>query len=131
MDNVVYQCNGSENSLPECTSAQSSNCYSTTGIHCYNYSFPAKPECSSDDARLVGGSGPHEGRLEVCYNGKWSSVCSISTDEAGMVCEQLGYTRSASMEYDEYINFIIALHKSNLLLFSCTKSRNIWNKCFT
>ena len=98
-DDVVYHCNGSENSLSECVSAQhSSNCSSVAGIYCY--SLPAKPECSSGDVRLVSGSGPHEGRLEVCYNENWSSVCSISADEAGMICERLGYTRSASKEYD-------------------------------
>ena len=98
-DNVVYHCNGSENSLSECISAQhSSNCSFMAGIYCY--SLPAKPECSSGDVRLVGGSGPHEGKLEVCYNENWSSACSISADEAGMVCERLGYTRSASKEYD-------------------------------
>ena len=108
MDNVEYHCSGSENSLSECTQrAQNSRyyrCSSSAGIYCY--SFPAKPECSDDDVRLVGGSGPHEGRLEVCYNGKWSSVCSISTNQAGIVCERLGYT-SASKEYDiEVLTFL-------------------------
>lgn len=43
--------------------------------------------------RLVGGSGPHEGRVEVSINGRWSTVCnSWDSTLSEVVCQQLGYS---------------------------------------
>ena len=50
--------------------------------------------CTNGDIRLVGGtSGPHEGRVEVCINKAWGTVCSTgwSNTDANVVCKQLGY----------------------------------------
>ena len=43
--------------------------------------------------RLVGGSRPSEGRLEVLYNGTWGTVCNdfFSHPDGSVVCRQLGY----------------------------------------
>ena len=43
--------------------------------------------------RLVNGSGPHEGRLEVCLYGVWGSVGDNGFDDynAGVLCHVMGY----------------------------------------
>ena len=49
--------------------------------------------CTDGEVRLVDGSGPHEGRVEVCINEAWGTVCSNgwSNTDANVVCKQLGH----------------------------------------
>ena len=50
--------------------------------------------------RLAGGSGYHEGRLEVYFNGEWGTVCNQKKWDHGelpkTVCKQLGLTNGPS-----------------------------------
>ena len=43
--------------------------------------------------RLIDGMTQYEGRVEVCINGVWGSVCDKDWDNKGAytVCHQLGY----------------------------------------
>ena len=56
---------------------------------------PSVPECETGEVRLVGGVTNSSGRLEVCGNGVWGTVCNVLNDwgpeNAGVVCHQLGF----------------------------------------
>ena len=62
------------------------------------HSCPTGVICHDGDVRLVNGSGPHEGRVEVCFNEIWGTICDYicpwrwNTTQANVVCQQLGYS---------------------------------------
>ena len=57
--------------------------------------------CTDGNIRLANGSAPTEGRVEVCFNRAWGTVCGGSNSfyrinywavaDARVVCRQLGY----------------------------------------
>lgn len=49
--------------------------------------------CTNGEIRLVGSSSPWEGNLEVCFSGRWGSVCHDRWDrvDAETTCRLLGF----------------------------------------
>lgn len=84
-------CSGDEPSLMDCPhSILGSSCNASiiaAGVLC--------PEpCFGGDIRLNGGENDLEGRIELCIDGFWGSVCSHSWSsyDAAVACRQLGFS---------------------------------------
>ena len=62
-------------------------------------------ECKNGDVRLIGGKTQYEGRVEICVNKVWGTICSQSYhvdiwkwwsyywtyNDSNVVCRQLGH----------------------------------------
>ena len=51
-------------------------------------------ECTDGSIRLRGGTSVREGRVEICIEGRWGTICDNSWDsrDASVVCRQLNYS---------------------------------------
>ena len=66
--------------------------------------------CKDGDVRLRNGSTLNQGRVEICINNAWGTVCDNSWNEldGNVVCKQLGYQhvgkliRDNILELDHY-----------------------------
>ncbi len=61
----------------------------------------AEPCTKLGEIRLAGSTNEGEGRVEVCLDGYWGTVCDNNWDltDAGVVCEQLGFERGKQPMY--------------------------------
>ena len=52
--------------------------------------------CTEGNLQLAGGQSSNEGRVEICINGVWGTVCDGGWDssDATVVCRQLGFPGS-------------------------------------
>ena len=100
MDTRYWQCGDSdaEYGLTSCPSFHYNYWYyGTAGLFCYslvgdseNSGAEVIPTCTHGNVRLMGGTTLNEGRVEICYNGSWSSICyGINLITATVICKQL------------------------------------------
>lgn len=112
LDNV--QCLGNESSLVNCIHVRDPTfcfhfedasvlcpceCLSGGDTVCLLFSSSSVPStaenasqvCQNGALRLVGGSVPYEGNVEVCFNGQWGTICHDRWDifDAQTVCKIL------------------------------------------
>ena len=105
------ECMGNETSLSQCPHNDSGphSCvhFQNIGVQCLTgMTIPNKyfglllsysnlgPRCSDGDVRLVEGTSPVVGTVQLCHNQDWGTVCANGWDDrdANVVCRQLGYT---------------------------------------
>lgn len=94
MDDV--SCTGSETRLALCSHVTNHNCN-----HFEDASVRCGTRCTDGDVTVIGGSGLHRGRVEVCVSGVWGTVCDDrwGSNDAFVVCRQLGYTTIGELNF--------------------------------
>ena len=57
--------------------------------------------CTNGQLRLVGGNFGNEGRVEICLNNEWGTICDDNWDDndANVVCGVLGFANTGEMPY--------------------------------
>ena len=66
--------------------------------------LPFSSGCTHGKICLVSGKTKNTGRLQICYNGRWGSVCDdlFGDVDASVACRQLGYETGGCM-YNKYV----------------------------
>ena len=72
--------------------------------------------CSHGDIKLAGSNAIMEGRVEVCLNGLWGTVCDDlwTQVDANVACRQLGYSNLGLWSFFASATIIIYCH-TNIL----------------
>jgi hypothetical protein len=122
-----FSCAGNENDLLNCSSDLDIDyCYHSrdVGVLCYY------AQCNGTDVRLVDGRTPNDGRVEICFEGVWGSVCDDSWDErdAEVVCRQLGYDGRpiALMSHPFLSDYSLQYHLDDV---DCSGSEDMLSDC--
>ena len=65
--------------------------------------------CTNGDVRLVDGFNSASGRVELCANNHWGTICGDSWDknDAEVVCRMLNYSSSGKTLYSIYYIIVV------------------------
>ena len=74
--------------------------------------------------RLIGGSYPWEGRVEIYFSGIWGTITDSdwTSDDAHVVCRKMGYFKPGEM-----VCILVALHNKDLYQNNCRNSSSHHN----
>ena len=68
--------------------------------------FSPLAPCTNGDIRLRGGTNRFEGRVEICINNQWGTVCDDAwgTADANVACRQLGFASTGIYYMKLYVH---------------------------
>ena len=78
--------------------------------------------CQNGAVRLVGSSDPLRGRVEVCVNQTWGTICEDfwDTKDTSVVCRQLGFAAEGIQQHFQFFSLTCL----NTLPHECTLKLN-------
>ena len=90
--------------------------------------------CTTGDVQLVDGPSPNKGRVEVCINQAWASVCNrnFHSEEANVVCGQLGYSTIGKKHFLNCF-YHLEIFQSACCMIRCTSKRSklLWPRIWS
>ena len=104
-------CSGNESTLFDCPYNPIHNCnhFEDAGVRCsprskYDITIFVRVKlirinfvivCIDGDLRLVNGTSEMEGRIEICLDEAWGTICDNlwTTNDGNVACQQLGFSR--------------------------------------
>ncbi|XP_019850242.1 PREDICTED: deleted in malignant brain tumors 1 protein-like [Amphimedon queenslandica] len=123
-------CNGNEDRLEHCTYSTSFSVSHTTDVS-VKCSERVLTDCINGSVRLVNGTTPDEGRVEVCINGEWGTACDQYWDrrETKVVCRQLQYSQNTEGSIFRNSEFGDGDYQQILWKIQCTGSETNLTSC--
>ena len=69
-------------------------------VTCYVAPVAATGNCTNGELRLRDGTTSQQGRVEMCYEGPWGTVCDNvwGDSDAEVVCRQLGFSSYGNLK---------------------------------
>ena len=122
------RCTGEETRLDECPHTTHHDC-----IHFEDAWVACEPAVDGEegDLRLVNGSVPSEGRLEILHENEWGTVCDDEFDarDADVACRQLGY--ASAEEFFGFQQHSFGLGRGVIVLdnLRCTGDEDRLDEC--
>lgn len=74
--------------------------------------------CQNGAVRLVGSSDPLQGRVEVCVNQTWGTICEDfwDTNDTSVVCKQLGFAAEGIQQHTQFFFIYLPQYVRHVVL---------------
>ena len=86
--------------------------------------YLASVNCTNGEVQLRGGRNPRVGRVEICINNTWGTICDTLWDnhDAQVACRQLGFPSIGELFYVKFIWSAISTYYNTYrgtVIFKC------------